>query len=295
MSVRRGDFGDAVAEVQELLNWHGFSLKVDRKFGPKTEKAVRAYQKQNGLKVDGIVGKKTMGALKEDPLKEEGYESDGEAEHVVTVNPGSGPSRYTWCLDNGHGGMIGGEYQTVGKRSPQVPPGVYEGEFNRDVVKRLVGLCQLSGIDCVDLVPEQANIKLSERVRRANAFQKKKGNCIFISIHANAAGRGGWNKARGVVTFHLKQTNDFSAASKKLAATLQKRLVKISGLRDRSVKSANFFVLRNSKMPAILSENGFMTNLKEAELLASDSYRDKVALAHFKMIKMVESGRVKLP
>jgi len=51
-------------------------------------------------------------------------------------------SRYTWLLDPGHGGIIDGVYQTAGKRSPRFPDGsiLYEGEFNRDVVKRIMQL-----------------------------------------------------------------------------------------------------------------------------------------------------------
>ena len=52
-------------------------------------------------------------------------------------------SRYTWLLDPGHGGFIDGVYQTAGKRSPEFPDGsqLYEGEFNRDVVARIMDLC----------------------------------------------------------------------------------------------------------------------------------------------------------
>lgn len=50
---------EAVVSLQELLNRAGFGLKVDGNFGPKTDKAVKEYQKQSKLVVDGIVGPKT--------------------------------------------------------------------------------------------------------------------------------------------------------------------------------------------------------------------------------------------
>ena len=58
-------------------------------------------------------------------------------------------SKYTWLLDPGHGGIIDGVYQTAGKRSPKFPDGsvLYEGEFNRDVVGRIIKLCQDNNID----------------------------------------------------------------------------------------------------------------------------------------------------
>jgi len=58
------DSGPAVAELQELLNAHGFRLKVDGDFGALTEAAVTSFQAQHGLRIDSIVGPKTRIALK---------------------------------------------------------------------------------------------------------------------------------------------------------------------------------------------------------------------------------------
>lgn len=55
--------GHRVADIQRILNNAGFSLAVDGKWGPKTASAVRAYQMQNGLVADGIVGSKTWASL----------------------------------------------------------------------------------------------------------------------------------------------------------------------------------------------------------------------------------------
>ena len=62
--VGYGSSGDDVIELQKLLKNNGYSdLAVDGKFGPKTQAAVKSYQEANGLKVDGIVGNNTWGAL----------------------------------------------------------------------------------------------------------------------------------------------------------------------------------------------------------------------------------------
>jgi len=58
-----GSRGEDVKLVQKLLNQHGYNLKVDGIFGPKTLAAVKDFQKKNGLKVDGIVGPKTLAKL----------------------------------------------------------------------------------------------------------------------------------------------------------------------------------------------------------------------------------------
>lgn len=57
--------GLAVAEMQELLRAHGFTIRIDGDFGWRTEAAVKRFQRQHGLRVDGIVGRETWIALKE--------------------------------------------------------------------------------------------------------------------------------------------------------------------------------------------------------------------------------------
>lgn len=63
-TLRRGNKGEAVEELQALLNAKfGFDLEIDGDFGRATETAVKEFQKKNGLTADGVVGKKTWAAL----------------------------------------------------------------------------------------------------------------------------------------------------------------------------------------------------------------------------------------
>lgn len=62
-TLRRGARGDAVKDLQRLLNARGRSLAVDGDFGARTENSVRVFQEVSGLAVDGVVGRKTWGAL----------------------------------------------------------------------------------------------------------------------------------------------------------------------------------------------------------------------------------------
>ena len=70
--LRKGSSGDAVVELQTLLNGYGYGLTVDGKFGAKTEEAVKDFQKNNGLVADGIVGAATWDKLIPDPAPEPG-------------------------------------------------------------------------------------------------------------------------------------------------------------------------------------------------------------------------------
>jgi len=61
--IRRGQSGQNVRELQQQLKDAGHNIEVDGKFGAETASAVREYQRENGLKVDGLVGPETSGAL----------------------------------------------------------------------------------------------------------------------------------------------------------------------------------------------------------------------------------------
>ena len=70
-TLRKGDKGDAVRELQHLLMERGYSLPkfgADGDFGNETLKAVKAFQKSHGLKEDGIVGQSTWAALTAEPV-----------------------------------------------------------------------------------------------------------------------------------------------------------------------------------------------------------------------------------
>ena len=201
-------------------------------------------------------------------------------------------SKYIWLLDPGHGGLINGIYQTRGKRSPLFSDGtvLYEGVFNRDIAERIKDLCDAEGIECENIVNSDHDVPLATRVARANTRHAADRRCRYISIHANGWGDGvTFNSAHGASLFHYMT----SKAGKEMATALLKHLVQETGLKSRGVQAnmnwANFYVLRKTHMPAILSENGFMTNLEDATNLMKDEFRQKVALAHFKFIKEMEA------
>lgn len=62
-TLRRGSSGDEVKKYQQTLKDAGYTIDVDGKYGPQTESITKAYQKANGLSVDGIAGNQTLGKL----------------------------------------------------------------------------------------------------------------------------------------------------------------------------------------------------------------------------------------
>ena len=61
--LKKGNKGEDVEHLQALLERNGYPVDIDGIFGSKTQNAVRAYQKRQGLKIDGIVGPNTWTAL----------------------------------------------------------------------------------------------------------------------------------------------------------------------------------------------------------------------------------------
>lgn len=169
------------------------------------------------------------------------------------------------AIDAGHG------WTTPGKRTPD---GMKEFEFNRETA---LILQELLPADVLYVHDEKRDVSLSERVQKANAADAD----LYISIHANAFGTG-WTSPHGIETY-IHSSRPAKALA--IAKMVQHELVLATGRRDRGVKTADFYVLRKTKMPAILIEAGFMTNQAEANLLKTNAYRQTCAKAIAAAIK----------
>lgn len=184
-----------------------------------------------------------------------------------------------WILDNGHG------EDTPGKRSPVWENGeqLLEYEFTRYIVNNLSKKLDGEGIDNTILVPEMVDVSLEERVARANKiFESTDKDCVLISVHGNYYKK---ESIHGVETFYYDGSED----GYMVADLLQSYLVLFTNWHDRGVKpNTSFYILKNTKMPAILSENGFYSNYKQCMQMLSNEYRDKIILAHLDTIKEIE-------
>ena len=172
---------------------------------------------------------------------------------------------YLIALDDGHG------MSTAGKRTPKFLDNTFmhENEFNRAVKRYLKADLERHGFKTLLVAPTDEDTPLTVRTNLANT---KKAD-IYISIHANAH-LGRWGSANGIEVYHYKN----SVKGKKLATAIHKRVIQGTKQTNRGIKTANFHVLRETKMPAVLVEFAFMDNLVEAKLLRSDSYRKECAI-----------------
>ena len=116
-------------------------------------------------------------------------------------------------------------------------------------------------------------VPLKERVKLANDAKSK----VFVSIHYNAAQS---KQAKGIEVFYYNKGEKLRIdSSKQLASVVLSKMLHNTGALSRGVKHGNFLVIRETKMPAILIEGGFITHPDERSSLNSFNYRENLARA----------------
>lgn len=165
------------------------------------------------------------------------------------------------ALDDGHG------INTSGKRTPSMPDGtiIHENQFNAPTMGFCAVALQRCGVQTIFTAPEDADIPLSTRVRRANDAKAD----IFVSFHYNAY-RGKWDQTAGGVQTCYQPG---SAKGQKLAGCVHKYLVLGTPQVNRGIVPLNLYVTRETSMPAVLIEAGFMDVHKEATLMLDKAFQ----------------------
>lgn len=164
---------------------------------------------------------------------------------------------YNVVIDAGHGGTDPGAKSIIA--------GKWEKEFNLSVALKVKALLDKEkNIKPLLSRPDDKYVTLAGRVTFA---QKNKAD-IFISIHANSSTS---STVTGTETYYTRES------SKALANTVHKHFAKSTGLKDRTVKKDNFHVIRETTMPAILLEAGFLSNKSDSNILFNNSAQDRMA------------------
>ena len=162
----------------------------------------------------------------------------------------------TVVIDAGHGGKDGGA----------VWNGLLERNLTLDVAKRLDAVLRAKGLRTVMTRKTNSTVELATRAAIANRTRSS----VFVSIHFNACRD---RSASGIETHYR------SSRGRSLAGFIQRSLDRSVTGANRGVGYADYKVLRETKMPAVLVECGFISNKKEAKLCASPAHRQKLAEA----------------
>ena len=173
----------------------------------------------------------------------------------AAVPEGKRPSTVV-VIDAGHGGFDRGGIS--GQR-------VDEKTMNLDVALRLQSVLQSYGYRVVMTRDRDVFIPLGGRVAIANSYR----DAIFVCIHFNATPR---RSASGIETYF------YSSQSLGLASAIHYYVASGAPSANRGVRRRGFYVLRNTRIPSVLVECGFLTNPTEAQYAQNAAYRQKLAM-----------------
>jgi N-acetylmuramoyl-L-alanine amidase len=162
----------------------------------------------------------------------------------------------TVVIDAGHGGHdVGGQWGRV-----------YEKHLALDTAVRLEKHLKRMGYRTVMTRRGDYFLTLPQRCQIANRYR----NAIFVSVHFNYT----WKQdVSGLETFY------FNNEGQKIANHVQNRMIRYTRSVDRNEKFSRFYVIRNTKMPSILVEGGFVSNEAERNRMKSGRFREALARA----------------
>ena len=170
-------------------------------------------------------------------------------------------NKFLVVIDPGHGGPDPGAIGIGGVR---------ETDVVLEVSKIVEKILSEKGVKVRLTRKNEVNLDLPPRV----SFANRSGADIFVSIHANAS-RGKRRDINGLETFYYRGWR-----GRLLAKGIQKQILRVSpGSPDRGVKQGRYFVIKNTRMPAVLVEIGFLTGRLDARRLEKTTHRKRLAYA----------------
>ena len=176
----------------------------------------------------------------------------------------------TVVVDAGHGGH---------DRGARAVKGNHEKVLALDISQRVSRILRASGLRVVETRAGDYFVPLDKRV----SISSRSRDSVFVSIHLNWARR---SRASGVETFF------YSSRSSRLAANIQREIIRPYGAKNRGTKPGRVYVLRKNKRPAVLVELGFVSNSNENNSLQKSHIRQKLAEAVARGILAEKNGRI---
>ncbi|SNQ51433.1 N-acetylmuramoyl-L-alanine amidase CwlM [Frankia canadensis] len=255
--------GDDVAALQERLFNMGFDVgRTDGIFGPRTESAVRDFQRNRGLEPDGRCGPRTLRELKRLRRTVTGGRPDVLRESVRILARGTSLLGVVVALDPGHGGDDPGI----------VSNGLCERDLMADLAARLSDRLIDSGLESQLIHGPEESPTEAERAARANAMEAD----ILISLHADGSSS---QHAQGVSAYYYGNARGSSAMGERFAQLVQREIVSRTDMQDCRTHPKVWDLLRRTRMPAVRLDLGYLTNHHDARALGSTEFRAAVAEA----------------
>jgi N-acetylmuramoyl-L-alanine amidase len=256
--------GDDVRDLQGKLNALGFHAgRADGIFGERCDRAVREFQRNVGMRPDGIVGPDSLHFLGR-VLRPEEVVSGAvvrENEALRRLNATLEGARV--AVDPGHApddpGAVG-------------PSGLTEAEGTLLLAHAVVSELGRRGAEPLLLRRPGESPAVADRARTANEW----GAEALLSIHLNGHDDPG---AEGALCLYFGNEVTFSPSGQRLADLIQDELITRLGLKDGRTHRMSISILRETSMPAVQVEPCFITNPREEWLLGEDAFRRDLAIA----------------
>lgn len=180
-------------------------------------------------------------------------------------------------LDAGHG------IDTKGKKSPDGK--LLEYKYCREIRDKISDALEYLGYTVVYTTLSEYDVSLKNRCNTVNQFCKSFGNqnCLLVSIHCNAAGFGEkWMNASGwsVYIYNKASSNSKNLANHLFDAAEKQNLKTRKPKLDQKYWTQNLAMCRDTKCPAVLTENLFQDNKKDVEFLLSEKGKNAIVNLH---------------
>jgi N-acetylmuramoyl-L-alanine amidase len=259
-------YGDDVATLQARLQDLGFYTGlVDGHFGLQTHNGLMSYQREYGLYPDGICGPETLRSLYFLGSRVTGGSLHAIREEELVRRSGPRLSGKRVIIDPGRGGDDPG----LIVNGPSGP--ISEADMLWDLASRLEGRMTAIGMETFLSRPVGRSPADAERAETANTV----GADLMISLRCGTLPGGA---ANGVASFYFGNSHgSVSTIGRNLADFVQRELVARTGLRDCRTHGRTWDLLRLTRMPTVQVDVGYITNLRDRELLVSSQVRDSLA------------------
>jgi N-acetylmuramoyl-L-alanine amidase len=178
------------------------------------------------------------------------------SESAVTPPRSTPNERVVVMIDPGHGGSDPGAIG-IG--------GIKEKDITLAISQQVATLLEQEGVQAILTRSDDRTLELANRVAMAERADAN----LFVSIHVNALSMSRPD-VNGVETYYYN-------TGRALAQSIHSSVTQAVDMNDRGVRQARFYVLRNTSMPSVLVETGFITGRNDAAQLSNSGFRSRMA------------------